>query len=45
MSSTTTISNIFFAFWYVLGEYFLYIIGSALVFIIIYELYYFLFKR
>jgi hypothetical protein len=43
--NTTTISSVFFAFWWIIGDYFIALISLGLVFIIIYSIYYFIFKR
>lgn len=45
MSATTTLNNIFYAFWWVLGEHFIALISLSLFGVIIYYLYYFLVKR
>jgi len=45
MSATTTLANIFFGFWWALGENFISLLSLGLAFVLIYYLYYFMFKR
>lgn len=45
MTATTAIANIFYSFWFVLGEHFVYLVAFGLLFVIFYSVYYLMIKR
>jgi len=45
MTPATILSNVFYAFWYVLGEHFIGILAMALIFTLLLAWYYLMFKR